>query len=419
MGWMGGAMSDWQNTTLGAVAEIASHKTAAANVTLDTYISTENMLPNFGGVQTSSSLPNADKFHSYRKGDTLFSNIRTYFKKVWFADKNGGASADILVFRSLDTDTLEPRFLYCLLASQRFIDFSDLTSKGAKMPRGDKGAMLGFEFNLPPLATQRAIAHSLGALDDKIALNRRMNATLEGMARALFKDWFVDFGPVRAKMAGSAPTLDAALWGLFPSAIGEDGVPVGWVEKPLDEIATFLNGLALQKFPATALDGLPIIKIADLRAGLANNGYASKAIPAPYVVKNGDVLFSWSGSLIQRVWTGGDGALNQHLFKVFSTQHPKWLHYFWVDYHLPEFQRIAASKATTMGHIQRQHLTAAKVILGGDAVMKAADARIAPLFEKFIKNDLQSKTLATLRDTLLPKLLSGELACNIAVDVCV
>ena len=268
-----------------------------------------------------------------------------------------------------------------------------------------------FQLQIPPLPIQHAIAHILGSLDDKIELNRRMNETLEAMARALFKDWFVEFGPVRAKMEGRQPPgLSAEVAALFPDALDAEGKPVGWEILPLDEVADFLNGLALQKFPGDAVDDLPIIKIAELRAGLVDNGIrASKTIPSQYVIENGDVIFSWSGSLIQRIWTSGKGALNQHLFKVTSTRFPKWFHYYWVEHHLPNFQAIAASKATTMGHIQRHHLSEAETIVGDDALMKAADDMFAPFFNQIVANSLESHTLAALRDLLLPKLLSGEL----------
>jgi type I restriction enzyme S subunit len=263
---------------------------------------------------------------------------------------------------------------------------------------------------LPPVSEQRAIAHILGTLDDKIELNQPMSATLEAMARAIFQDWFVAFGPTRAKMEGRPPYLAPDLWSLFPDSLDAEGKPEGWREEPLDQIADFLNGLALQKYPGNGDDDLPVIKIAELRAGSASGSdRASRAIPPQYVVEDGDVLFSWSGSLLQRVWAGGRGALNQHLFKVTSKEWPKWLHYFWVDHHLPQFQAIAASKATTMGHIQRHHLSEAMTVIGSPEVMKAADELIGPLFQRSLASSLESRTLAATRDLLLPRLMSGEL----------
>ena len=236
---------------------------------------------------------------------------------------------------------------------------------------------------VPPLFEQRAIAQVLGILDDKIELNRRMNETLEEMARALFKSWFVDFDQVRAKMEGrwrrgeSLPGLPADLYDLFPdrlvdSELGE--VPEGWGVRGLDSIANFLNGLALQKYPATDGSTLPVIKIAQLRAGhTLGADSASNDLPPQYVVHDGDVLFSWSGSLELDIWAGGEGALNQHLFKVTSAEYQKWLYYRWIGEHLRGFRAIAAGKTTTMGHIQRHHLSEALTVVPDAAMLKAMD----------------------------------------------
>ncbi len=267
---------------------------------------------------------------------------------------------------------------------------------------------------VPPLGEQRVIARILGALDDKFELNRRMNETLEAMARALFKSWFVDFDPVRAKMRGEQPAgMDAATAALFPSRLvqTEHGeAPEGWTLRPLDSVATFLNGLALQKFPAGDGPSLPVIKIAEMRAGVtAKSDRASTAIPPQYVVEDGDLLFSWSGSLNIIVWTGGRGALNQHLFKVYSPTFPPWFLLGGVRQHLSNFQAIAASKATTMGHIQRHHLTEALVSVPDADVVAHLGRTLAPLHERVVANSQEARTLTTLRDALLPRLLSGEL----------
>jgi len=262
---------------------------------------------------------------------------------------------------------------------------------------------------MPPEKQRAGIVAVMGALDDKIDLNRRMNETLEAMARAIFKDWFVDFGPTRAKLEGRPAYLAAELWSQFPGSVDALDVPVGWVVRPLDQIADFLNGLALQKFPPSGAGDLPVIKIAQLRAGAVDGcDWAGATVPSAYIVEDGDVLFSWSGSLLQRIWAGGRGALNQHLFKVTSRSVPKWMHYFWVDHHLPEFQAIAASKATTMGHIQRGHLSSANTILPDPAILNAADELIRPMFDQIHANALASRTLADIRDLLLPELLSGK-----------
>ena len=232
----------------GEIVSLVSNKVASSDVSSENYISTDNMLPNCGGVTIASSLPNANKFNGFCESDTLFSNIRTYFRKVWFAEFTGGASADVLIFRTKDIATLDPQFLYYLVSSKTFIDFTDLTSKGAKMPRGDKEAIVRLPLKLPSISKQKAIASVLGALDDKIENNRRMNETLEEMARAIFKSWFVDFDPVRAKAAGNPPAhMDADTAALFPSTFGDDGLPVGWINTTVGDLVVPKRGKTITR----------------------------------------------------------------------------------------------------------------------------------------------------------------------------
>ncbi len=316
-------------------------------------------------------------------------------------------------------DRICPDFIYHLALTSEFNRELCVSASGTKILHTAPSRIEAFTFRLPPLPEQKAIARILGTLDDKIELNRRMNATLEAMARALFQSWFVDFDPVHAKAAGRPPSgMDAPTAALFPagfqdSPLGE--IPAGWGVKSLDDIAQFLNGLALQKFPPGDGETLPVIKIAQLRKGdTIGADRCSSELPAEYIIGDGDILFSWSGSLEVELWCGGNGALNQHLFKVTSQDFPQWFYYHWTRHHLESFRLIAASKATTMGHIQRKHLTEAKVLVPTPSLIEELSPVIQPLLDQIVANRTQSRTLATLRDTLLPKLLSGELSVTTA-----
>ena len=311
---------------------------------------------------------------------------------------------------------MDMRWLYYAVKHYKLGDVDD----GSPIPSTTRAAVYMLELDVPPKHEQQAISRILGTLDDKIELNRKENETLEAMARTLFKAWFVDFEPVRAKLEGrwqrgqSLPGLPAHLYDLFPERLAESElgeIPEGWEMRSLDSIANYLNGLALQKFPPESdNDFLPVIKIAQLRAGNTNGAdKASAQIKPEYVVVDGDVLFSWSGSLEVEVWNGGRGALNQHLFKVTSNEVPKWFYFFATRQHLSDFRAIAAGKATTMGHIQRKHLTDARIAVAPQESMKQFDAVIASQFDRLVSNAQQSRSLAQLRDTLLPKLISGEL----------
>ncbi len=271
------------------------------------------------------------------------------------------------------------------------------------------------EILLPLLPEQRAIAHILGTLDDKIELNRRMNETLEATARALFKSWFIDFDPVRAKAEGCQPAgMDAETAGLFPDTFedAEHGpIPRSWRVESLDSIAHFQNGLALQRFrPEPGEDCLPVVKIAQLRSGKTNAGeWARATIKPSCILDDGDVVFSWSGSLLVRVWCGGRAALNQHLFRVSSDRFPRWFYLYWTRHHLSEFVRIAADKATTMGHIKRRHLTEARCVVPPPELIEAVGETLSTLVQRQVGNECESRTLAAMRDALLPPLLSGEI----------
>ena len=272
-----------------------------------------------------------------------------------------------------------------------------------------------FHVCVPLLAEQRAIAGVLGALDYKIEQNRRTARALERLARAIFRAWFVDFEPVKAKAACATsfpsmpqPVFDALPTRFVDSDIGP--VPEGWELKPIATIATFLNGLALQKYPPRG-DGedLRVLKIAQLRKGSAEGAaWANSDVPEQYVIRDRDLMFSWSGTLEAEFWFGGKGALNQHLFKVTSSHFPSWFCLLWIRQHLPWFRTIAASKATTMGHIKRGHLQETPVVVPPNEVLHEANDVMGAIYDLFGQLMIESRTLAAMRDLLLPKLLSGE-----------
>ena len=251
---------------------------------------------------------------------------------------------------------------------------------GAVQQHFNVGSARSLKMNLPPVVEQNAIANLLGNLDDKIDLLHRQNKTLEAMAETQFRQWFVE---------------DA---------------PEGWDERPLSGIANFLNGLACQKYPpANDLEKLPVLKIRELSSGISETAdWATSHVKPGYIVEAGDVIFAWSASLMVKVWDGEKCVLNQHLFKVTSNQFPKWFYLRWCKHHLAEFIAVAASHATTMGHIKRGDLDTAMVLVPPPPVLETMSKQMQPLLDKQIAIARQRKTLEKLRDTLLPKLMSGE-----------
>lgn len=269
--------------------------------------------------------------------------------------------------------------VYFVFYFLKTIDFAGFNA-GSAVPTLNRNHIHEIPVKIPPLPEQKAIAGVLSSLDDKIDLLHRQNKTLEEMAETLFMQWFVEEADEK------------------------------WEEKPLDKIADYLNGLACQKYPPkNEIDKLPVLKIKELRNGFTENSdWASTEIPAEYIIENGDVIFSWSGSLMVKIWDGEKCILNQHLFKVTSKEYPKWFYYFWTKYHLEKFISIAESKSTTMGHIKREDLSNSMVIVPDEDKLKEMDNIISPYIEKLIINNKQIRTLEKLRNTLLPRLMSGE-----------
>lgn len=253
------------------------------------------------------------------------------------------------------------------------------------------------DIKLPSLADQRRIASILSSLDRKIELNNKINADLEEMAQAIFKNWFVDFEPFK-----DGKFVDSEL-GMIPER---------WEVGTLTEIASYINGLAMQKYPPENIEySLPVLKIKELGQGFCgtDSDRCSCNIKDECKIHNGDVIFSWSGTLLVDVWCGGDCGLNQHLFKVTSKDYPKWFYYYWTKHHLREFIHIAKDKAVTMGHIKRGHLEEAMVAIPDNDSMEKAHELFEPILSKMISLRLENSRLSLLRDTLLPRLMSGEI----------
>ena len=290
----------------------------------------------------------------------------------------------VLTFRPNES-IVDKDYLYYQLCSFNFNQYilNHIDSETAQ-PNISAGSVGGFEVALPSLEEQRRIAGILGAIDDKIENNRRINTNLELQAQALFDEWFI---------------TNTSRLGVFSKAY-------------LTDIANYLNGLAMQRFrPQSDEKAIPVLKIKELGQGMCDSSsdICSQSIDSKYIVNDGDIIFSWSGTLLVDIWCGGICGLNQHLFKVTSDKYPKWFVYYWTKYHLAKFIRIAKDKAVTMGHIKRGDLETSEVLIPNAEILSKMDNIIAPIFDAIISRRVENKTLATLRDTLLPKLMNGEI----------
>ena len=287
------------------------------------------------------------------------------------------------------------RYIYYFLKKD-FKFLASLANGGAQQNLNSQ-IIKDYVIKLPSLSIQKEISDLSWTIDAKIETNNKLNEKLEEMAQAIFKSWFVDFEPFKDK-----PFHETEL-GMIPE---------GWEVVSLTDIATFTNGLAMQKFrPNYKEPHLPVLKIKELRQGFCDDTseICIDDISDDFIADDGDIIFSWSGTLLVDIWCGGKCGVNQHLFKVTSEKYSKWFFYFWIKRHLAEFIRIAKDKAVTMGHIKRGHLTNALVVVPNEKTMQNADKIFTPIIDKIIEAKIESKRLASLRDTLLPRLMSGEL----------
>lgn len=277
---------------------------------------------------------------------------------------------------------VDPIFLYYLVKYN--VRVLKKNTHGSVFDTITRDTFAGIEVEIPAHNIQCKIATILKNLDDKIEINSKINENLLQQAQNIFIKEFLML----------------------------DTIPNGWQESSLLDIADYRNGLAMQKYrPKEDEQGLPVLKIKELRQGFcdSNSELCSPSIKPEYIVHDGDVIFSWSGSLLVDLWCGGTCGLNQHLFKVTSSTYDKWFYYAWTKHYLQKFIVIAADMATTMGHIKRKELAKAKVLIPSQSDYDRIGSLLAPMYDLVIANRIESCKLASLRDELLLQLMSGQL----------
>lgn len=352
-------------------------------------IRNENLYPVYEKIRFISEDTYKTWFRSHPiPGDIIFVNKGTPGRVCLCPDIIDFCIAqDMMAFR-VDSNKLYNEYLLAVLRSRVMQEQIRITSVGDTIPHFKKEFLKDLYIPVPPMEIQRIIGDYYYNLSQKIELNKKINENLEQQAQAIFKSWFVDFEP-------------------FGGVTPDD-----WKSASLLDIADYLNGLAMQKYrPVDDEVGLPVLKIKELRQGFcdSNSELCSPNIKADYIIQNGDVIFSWSGSLLVDFWCGGKCGLNQHLFKVTSKGFDKWFYYIWTKNHLNRFIAIAADMATTMGHIKRSELEKSLVLIPNETDYAKIGNLLKPIYEEIIKNRIENQRLANLRDTLLPKLMNGEI----------
>ena len=317
------------------------------------------------------------------------------------------------VFR-IKNEKLLPAYLFMWFKRPEFDRYARYHSWGSSTELFPWNDMCNIELPVPDINKQQEAVKEYQTLVDRIRLNDRLNEKLEESAQAIFKQWFVEFEfPMTAEYAESIgkPELEGQQYKssggeMEYNEVLEQEIPKGWKVSRLAGIAKYLNGLAMQKYASDSdKTFLPVIKIRELNQGYTDSGSnkAIRDIPKEYVVRDGDMLFSWSGTLTVDLWCGGLGGLNQHLFKVTSAQYPKWFYYLWTKAHLTEFTRIADGKKTSMGHIKREHLEQARVLIPQIDELDYMDLLLKTVINLIVCNKSEKLRLISLADLLLKK----------------
>lgn len=375
--------------------------------------------------------------YTLKEGDIVFSRVGSIDRCTYVSKKEEGWLFSGRCLRVRFNEKADPKFISYYFRQKYFKEMMLNISVGATMPSLNTTLMDNIPLFLPEKSEQQKIAAVLSALDAKIELNARINAELEQVAKTLYDYWFVQFEfptTLSAPLSfGHPPKYDMETLGNTESQSvvfgGTEGgyksaggkmvwnealkreIPLGWEVGSLLDIADYMNGLPCQKFRPTGKDFLRVIKIREMRDGFTEDSELVRPdIPEKAIIENGDVLFSWSASLEVMIWSGGKGALNQHIFKVTSEKYPKSFYYFQLVNYLQHFKMMAENRKTTMGHITQDHLKQSRVVLPPKELTEELEKIIAPIFEKILVNKQESQTLTELRDWLLPMLMNGQVA---------
>ena len=360
---------------------------------LDTsnYISTENILPNKGGIANATSIPSGNVVR-YDKGNILISNIRPYFKKIWLADKSGGCSADVLCIEA--NDNISSKYLYYLLSQQSFFDYVMAGAKGCKMPRGDKNHIMEWEVNIPNLTEQKRIADILSSIDNKIELNRRINDNLEQQIKLLFKSWFIE------------------------------NKSDSWMETPFSEVVFFQEGPGIRNWQYVANNGVRFINIrciidGDISTQNANMISEDEACGkySHFMLQPMDIVMSCSGTLGRYAIVRHEHlplCLNTSVIRFRPLQSSDDYSFIYGYLSSSEFlnKQIEMACGSVQANFGPTHLKQITISLPPKDSRKNFNNIVMPIIKTILKNRAEINKLSDLRDTLLPRLMSGELKIN-------
>lgn len=374
---------------LSDICSFRKGKVEVENLNAKNYISTENMLPNKCGITEASSLPTVSLTQEYKNGDVLVSNIRPYFKKIWQAQYDGGCSNDVLVF--VPKPNMDKDFLYYVLADDDFFTYSMATSKGTKMPRGDKTSIMQYEVPLIDLQVQKKIASVLKALDEKIELNNEINNNLTEQARSIYQSWFIDYEPFGRTM------------------------PLDWIPSSLGGVATMkTDSWSPSKNPETIVEHYSIpaydekhYPVFEIASGIKSN---------KYILTPDSVMISKLNPDTKRIWR--PMCLSAHPicsteFIVYEAKKAAQKDFVYSILDSAPFLNFLCSHTTGSTNSRQRATPKATldfpIMLPPDSIIEEFCQIVSPMYDLISKNIIENQSLAKARDIMLPKLMNGEL----------
>jgi len=395
-------VSEWERVLLKDISSYSEDRVKLDQINLFNYISTENMNPYREGVTTASSLPAAKTVSGYLPDDILISNIRPYFKKIWFSDKKGGCSNDVLVIRNKRQEQVDSKYLYYSLFTDHFFDYVMTGAKGAKMPRGDKEEIMKYPLSLPPVYIQKKIVSILSNIDNKIQINKNINKTLEEIAFRLYRYWFIDYGP-------------------FQNGEFEDSelgiIPKGWEVRKLEDLVTTQYGYT--ESASEEKIGPHFLRITDIQ----NKFISWNKVPycsineknyAKYQLCKGDIVIARTGNS-----TGAVGYINAEVDAVFASflvriqsktteLSPHFLFLLTTSREYQSYIERAGTGSARKG-ANAKLMTNYKFVFPPKEVMYEFHKKVDNLLTLIAKNSSVNNELEKTRDYLLPLLLSGKI----------
>lgn len=391
---------------LSDICSFRKGKVEVENLNAKNYISTENMLPKKCGITEASSLPTVSLTQEYNSGDVLVSNIRPYFKKIWQAEYDGGCSNDVLVF--VPKPNTDKDFLYYVLADDDFFTYSMATSKGTKMPRGDKTSIMQYEVPLIDLQVQKKIASVLKALDERIKLNNEINNNLEQQAVLLFKKWFIEFD-------NSSKNMLETRFGLVPESfklLKNGELPLVVTDYVANgSFASLKANVTLYQEPNYAY----FIRNTDLKSGTFevfvdehSYNFLSKSTlyGGEIIISNvGDVGSVFLCPKLDKPMTLG----NNIIMLRPEQENLRYYLYIWFKWLYGQSLIQGIKGGSAQPKFNKTDFKNLPIFLPPDDLLEQFHQIVKPMFELIDENNTENQALTRTRDTILPRLMSGEL----------